>query len=332
MPNHRSARSLRALRFAAAAFAAGCALAAQGLAHAAYPENPVRFIVPFAPGGAADGVSRLIGGGLGAQLGQPLVVDNRAGAGGVVGITAVAHAAPDGYTLLMGSVTMASAPMLYKKLAFDPIKDFAPVIIVGRSPYVLVVAPDFPAKTLREFIALAKAHPGKYNFGSAGTGSSIHLAGELFKSTAHIDIVHVPYKGAGLATTALLAGQVQFMFGSLMEMTPLIQAGKLRALAVTSDTRTAYAPDVPTMKEAGLPGYEITGWYGLFVPAGTPAPVVARLHDAAASALASPEMKTQMRQYKLDPAGGSAADAGRLLRDEVARWAEVIKAAHIEAN
>lgn len=322
----------RAARLVLAAAAVCCGMVPPGTVWAAYPETALRFIVPFAPGGAADGVSRLIASELGKQLGQPLVVDNRAGSGGVVGIATAARAAPDGYTLLMGSVTMASAPALYDTLPFDPIKDFAPVIIVGRSPYVLVVSPDFPAKSLKELIALAQAHPGKYNFGSAGTGSSIHLAGELFKSTAHVNIVHVPYKGAGPATTALLAGQVQIMFGSLMEMIPLIQAGKLRALAVTSEERTPLAPDLPTMKESGLPGYQITGWYGLFVPVATPAPIVAQIHDAAARALATPRMQEQMRYYKLGAAGGSAADAGALLKAEVVRWTAVIKDAHIQAN
>jgi tripartite-type tricarboxylate transporter receptor subunit TctC len=316
---------------AASLFAACCALAA-GNALAGYPENPIRLIVPFAPGGAVDGVGRLTAENLSRQLGAQVVVDNRPGAGGVIGIGTVARADPDGYTALMGNIALTSAPALYKKLPFDPVKDFAGVIIVGSAPYVLAVTPDFPAHSVKELIDLAKAHPGKYNFSSAGTGSAIHLAGEMFKSMAHVDIIHVPFKGAGPAASALLGGQVQMMFGSLGEMMPLIQAGKVRALGVTSSRRDSYVPDLPTIQEAGVPGFEVTGWYGLFVPARTPASVIAILHDATAKALQTPQMQQQLNGYKLHAVGGSAADADQQLKTETTEWAQVVRDANIQAN
>ena len=295
--NSMSARRLSRLRKNAvlATLALCCSLGGAAIAIAGYPENPVRLIVPFAPGGAVDGVARLTAEGVSKELGQQIVVENRPGAGGVIGIGAVAHAKPDGYTMLMGNIALTSAPALYNNLPFDPIKDFSGVVIIGRSPYVLVVSPNFPAHSVKELIALAKASPGKYNFASAGTGSAIHLAGELFKSTAKINSVHIPFNGAGPAGMALLGGQVQIMFGSLMEMMPMIQSGKVHALAVTSSQRTDFAPNLPTVEESGLPGYEVMGWYGLFVPAHTPADVVAKIHDSAIKALQSPAMKKQLQ-------------------------------------
>jgi tripartite-type tricarboxylate transporter receptor subunit TctC len=324
-------RSPYARFIATSLFAACCALAAAP-ASAGYPENPIRLVVPFAPGGAVDGVGRFTAENLGKQLGDQVVVENRPGAGGVIGIGTVARADPDGYTLLMGNIALTSAPALYKKLTFDPVKDFKGVIVVGSAPYVLAVAPGFPAHSVKELIELAKAHPGKYDFSSAGTGSAIHLAGEMFKSMAHIDIVHVPFKGAGPAATALLGGQVQMMFGSLGEMMPLIQAGKVRALGVTSAKRDSYVPDIPTIQESGVPGFEVTGWYGVFVPARTPADVISTLHDAAVKALATPDMQQQLKNYKLHAVGGSAADADAQLKKETAEWAQVVRDAHIQAN
>ncbi|HTK01471.1 MAG TPA: tripartite tricarboxylate transporter substrate binding protein [Bordetella sp.] len=316
---------------AASVFAASCALAATPAA-AKYPDNPVRLIVPFAPGGAVDGVGRLTAENLSKQLGEQVVVENRPGAGGVIGIGTVARADPDGYTLLMGNIALTSAPALYTKLTFDPDKDFKGVIVVGSAPYVLAVAPDFPARSVKELIELAKTHPGKYDFSSAGTGSAIHLAGELFKSMARIEIVHVPFKGAGPAAAALLGGQVQMMFGSLGEMMPLIESGKVRALGVTSAKRDSYVPDIPTIQEAGVPGFEVTGWYGLFVPAKTPAAVIATLHDASIKALKTAEMQQQLKNYKLHAVGGSPADADKQLKTETAEWARVVRDAHIQAN
>jgi tripartite-type tricarboxylate transporter receptor subunit TctC len=322
----------RTMRALATILATACCAFAAAPAVAKYPDNPVRLIIPFAPGGAVDGVGRLTAENLGKALGVQVVVDNRPGAGGVIGIGAVARAEPDGYTLLMGNIALTSAPALYSNLTFDPVKDFKGVIIIGSSPYVLAVAPDFPAHNVKELIELAKKNPGKYNFSSAGTGSAIHLAGELFKSMAHIDIVHVPFKGAGPAAAALLAGQVQMMFGSLGEMMPLIESGKVRAVGVSSPRRNTYVPDIPTIQEAGLPGFEVTGWYGLFVPARTPAPIIASLHDAAARALQTPAMQQQLKSYRLNAVGGSAADADRQLKTETAEWARVVREAHIQAN
>jgi tripartite-type tricarboxylate transporter receptor subunit TctC len=301
-------------------------------AAAAYPDHPLHFIVPFSPGGATDGVARLVADGISKNLGQQIVVENKPGAGAVVGISAAAKAAPDGYTILLGNIALASAPALHSHLSFDPLKDFVGAVILARAPYVLVVTPEFPAHSVKELIALAQAHPGRYNFASAGVGSSIHLAGELFKHDAKIDIVHIPYKGAGPAATALLGGRVPMMFGSLLQMTPLIKAGKVRALAITSAKRSAFLPDVPTLQEAGVPGYEVMGWYGIFLPAGAPADVVAKINSAANHVLQSPEMKTKLQHYKLEAVGGTLADADRLLQDETAKWAEVIRSAHIGAN
>jgi tripartite-type tricarboxylate transporter receptor subunit TctC len=301
-------------------------------AAAAYPDRPVHFIVPFSPGGATDGVARLVADGIAKNLGQQVVVENKPGAGAVVGISAAAKAAPDGYTMLLGNIALASAPALHKHLSFDPLKDFVGAVILARAPYVLVVTPQFPAHSVKELIALANAHPGRYNFASAGVGSSIHLAGELFKHDAKIDIVHIPYKGAGPAATALLGGRVPMMFGSLLQMTPLIKAGKVRALAITSAQRSSFLPDVPTLQEAGVAGYEVMGWYGIFLPKGTPAAIVARLNSAADQVLQSPQMKTKLQHYKLEAVGGTPADADKLLQDETAKWAEVIRSAHISAN
>ncbi|MBV6303282.1 tripartite tricarboxylate transporter substrate binding protein [Candidimonas humi] len=297
-----------------------------------YPSNPVHLIVPFAPGGAVDGIGRLTAQALAKELGQQVVVENKPGAGGVIGITAAAHAAPDGYTVLMGNIALASAPALYDKLTFNPAKDFAGIATIGKGPYVLVVPAKFPAHTLKQLIQLAKEHPGKYNFASAGTGSAIHLAGELFKSMAQINIVHVPFKGAGPAATALLGGQVQMMFGSLMEMMPLIQSGKVRALGVSSLQRTKYAPKIPTIAESGLPGFEVTGWYGLFVPAATPPAIVAKLSSAANRALKASFLQEQLPHYKLDPVGGTPAQTDKFLGSEIAKWTKVVHDAHIKAN
>jgi tripartite-type tricarboxylate transporter receptor subunit TctC len=327
-----SGRRLPFARAIAATLIAACATLAATPASAKYPENPVRLIVPFAPGGAVDGVGRLTAESLSRQLGEQIVVENRPGAGGVIGISSAARADPDGYTLLMGNIALTSAPALHSKLTFDPVKDFKGVIVIGSAPYVLAVAPDFPAHSVKELIELAKAHPRKYDFSSAGTGSAIHLAGEMFKSMAHIDIVHVPYKGAGPAAAALLGGQVQMMFGSLGEMMPLIQSGKVRALGVTSAKRDSFVPDIPTLQESGVAGFEVTGWYGVFAPAQTPDSVISTLHDAAAKALATPEMQKHLTNYKLHAVGGSAADANRQLKEETAEWAKVIRDAHIQAN
>ena len=253
-----------------------------------YPAKPVRLVVPFAAGGGVDSVARLIAQSLSGPLGQQVVIDNRGGAGGVIGMEIVARAAPDGYTLLMSHVGFTAMPGLYPKLPFDPVKDYDGVVVVATGIYVLVVNPAVPFKSVGEIIAYAKANPGKLAYASAGAGSTIHLAGELFKRTAGIDLLHVPYKGAAPAITDVVAGQVQIMFGTATNTLPLARAGKLRALAVTSAKRSALAPELPTVAENGLPGFDVVGWYGFAAPAKTPKSV---------------HRKTQRREQSRYPVG-----------------------------
>ncbi|MES2185219.1 MAG: tripartite tricarboxylate transporter substrate binding protein [Pseudomonadota bacterium] len=315
------------LRAGALAALAALAMGAS-LAHADFPDHAVRLVVPFTPGGAVDGAARPTAVEMGKTLGQPLVIDNRPGSGGTIGIQAVAHAAPDGYTLLLGNIALASAPALYPASGINP-KDFAPVALIGKTPYILAVKQDFAAKSVAELVALAKANPGKYNYASAGAGSAIHMAGEMFKSKAGIDVVHIPYKGAAPAMAALLAGDVEMVFGSLMEMKPMIQAGKVRALGVTSSTRSALVPTIPTLAESGVPGYAVTGWYGLYAPVKTPPAVLQKLQTAAVAALHSEAMRQQLARYEMEPAGGGPKEAAEMLDSEVERWTAVIRQAHI---
>jgi tripartite-type tricarboxylate transporter receptor subunit TctC len=315
----------------AAALGAAAALAPR-LARAAYPERPVRLIVPFPPGGAVDAVGRLLGNALAPHLGQPVVIEDRGGAGGIVGMEAAAHAAPDGYTMMVSHSGFAAMPGLYRKLPFDPVKDFEGVITAVSGIYVLVVNPELPFKSVAELIGYAKANPGKLTYASAGIGSTVHLASEFFKRSASVDILHVPYKGTGPAITDLIGGQVQMMFGPVVNTLPLAQAGKLRALAVTSAKRSALAPDLPSVAESGLPGFEVVGWYGLAVPAGTPKPAVARLNSETNSALKSAELIEQFRLQGYEPMGGTPEEATAWIRTEVARWTQVIRQAGIEAQ
>jgi tripartite-type tricarboxylate transporter receptor subunit TctC len=322
--------SRRALMNAGAVGAA--AALAPRLARAAYPERPVRLIVPFPPGGAVDAVGRLLGNALVSHLGQPVVIEDRGGAGGIVGMEAAAHAAPDGYTMMVSHSGFAAMPGLYRKLPFDPIKDFEGVITAVSGIYVLVVNPELPFKSVAELIGYAKANPGKLTYASAGIGSTVHLASEFFKRSADVDILHVPYKGTGPAITDLIGGQVQMMFGPVVNTLPLAQAGKLRALAVTSAKRSALAPDLPSVAESGLPGFEVVGWYGLAVPVGTPKPAVARLNAETNSALKSAELIEQFRLQGYEPMGGTPEQATAWIRTEVERWTKVIREAGIEAQ
>src|SRR6516162_3752160 len=274
---------------------AGAAALAPRVARAAYPERPVRLVVPFVPGGAVDAVGRLLGNAMTATLGQPVVIENRGGAGGIVGMEAAAHATPDGYTMMVSHSGFAAMPGLYRTLPFDPVKDFAGVVTAASGIYVLVVGPEVPFKSVAELIAYAKANPGKLTYASAGIGSTVHLASEFFKRSAGVDILHVPYKGTGPALTDLIGGQVQMMFGPVVNTLPLAQAGKLRALAVTSGTRSALAPGLPTVAESGLPGFEVVGWYGLAVPAETPKAAIARLNAETNRALKSADLIAQLR-------------------------------------
>ena len=297
-----------------------------------YPAKPIRLIVPFAPGGGVDITARLLAQSLSVNLGQQVVIDNRGGAGGIVGMELAARAAPDGYTLLMSHVGFTAMPGLYKKLPFDPVKDFAGVVVAVSGVYVLVVNPAVPMKSVQELIAYAKANPGKLGFASAGTGSSIHLAGELFKRMAGLELLHVPYKGAAPALTEVVAGEVQMMFGTATNTLPMVKAGKLRALAVTSAKRSALAPELPTVAESGLPGFEVVGWYGLAAPVKTPRPLVARINADTNRALQSTDLVERLRVQGLEPVGGTPEEATELIRNDVARWTKVIRDAGIQAE
>jgi tripartite-type tricarboxylate transporter receptor subunit TctC len=309
---------------------AGLALAGPAKAQD-YPTKPIRLVVPFAAGGATDVLARLVGERLTASLGQQVVVDNRPGAGGNIGSDLVARAEPDGYTILMGAVgTHAINPSLYPKMPYDPVKDFAPVTLVASVPNVLVVNPEVPAKSVQELIDLAKAKPGELNFASSGNGTSIHLSGELFKAMTGTDIVHVPYKGSGPAVTDLLGGQVQMMFDNMPSSLPHVKAGKLRALGVTSAKRSPALPEVPTIAEAGVPGYDATSWFGILAPAGTPEPVVTRLQGAIVQALGEPEMRQRMADLGAEPVGDTPAEFGQFITAELAKWAKVVNDAGVK--
>ena len=300
-------------------------------AHADFPERPIRLVVPFAPSGAVDGIARLTAVEFGKALGQTVIVDNKPGSGGTIGINFAGAAAADGYTMLLGNIALAAAPALYPKSGISP-KQFEPVALIGRSAYILAVKNDFPASTVAELVALAKAHPGKYNYASAGAGSAIHLAAELLKSKAGIDVVHVPYKGAGPALNALMAGEVEMMFGSVSEMKSQIAGKRFRALAVTSSKRMQALPHLPTLAEGGIRDYEVAGWYGVFAPAKTPPDVLKKLQAAAALAVKTSAMQQRLATYEMEPASGGAAEAGDVLDSETKRWSEIIRAAGIKVE
>jgi tripartite-type tricarboxylate transporter receptor subunit TctC len=310
------------------ALASVAALAPRG-ARAAYPDHPIRLIVPFPPGGAADPVARVIAQALGDRIGQPLVILNRGGAGGSLAMDEVAKAPPDGYTVLLSHSGMTYMPGLYRQLPFDPVKDFAAIITAVSGFYVLAVGPSVPIKSVAELIAYAKANSGKLTYGSAGIGSTLHLAGELFRREAGIDILHVPYKGGGPAITGLAGGQTQMMFGPAVGILPLAQAGKIRALAVTSAKRSTLVPDLPAVAET-LPGFDIVGWYGLAAPAGTAQADIARLNAETNAALQSPDLIARLRELTYEPIGGAPAEASARVAADVARWTKIIREAGIE--
>jgi tripartite-type tricarboxylate transporter receptor subunit TctC len=308
-----------------AALAPPCA-AAQG-----YPAKAIRMIVPFLPGGPNDILGRVIAQKLTEQLGQQMVVDNRGGAGGIIGAELAARAVPDGYTLLLGGTASLSInPGLHRKLPYDPLKDFAPVSLVGTAPSILVTHPSLPVKTVRDVIALARAKPGQLNFASAGIGTPPHLAGELFKSIAGVDMVHVPYKGGGPALVDLIAGQVNMYFSGISAALPLVKDGKLRGIAVTSARRTALMPDTPTIAESGLPGYEVGNWYAIVAPAATPKAIVMRLNHEIVTALAVQDVKRRFVELAADPVGSTPEELLKYNRSEIAKWARVIKSAGIK--
>jgi len=291
-----------------------------------YPARPIRLVVPFPPGAATDALARIVGQKLAEGVGQPVVVDNRAGAGGVLGTEVVAKAVPDGYTLLMAGAAHAINASLYRQLPFDPQRDFAGVTLVAFLSNVLVAYPGVPATNVRELIALAKARPGQLNYASGGSGSTAHLAMELLKTNAGIDVVHVPYKGGGQAMNDLLGGQVSLLFTSLYSAQPQVKAGKLRALGVASAKRTSFAPDLPTIAESGLPGYEVIAWYGVMVPGKTPPATVARLHAEIAKGLKTPDSEARFASQGAELVVSTPAAFDAHVRAEIAKWAKVVKA------
>ena len=297
-----------------------------------YPARPIHVLVGFPLGGAADVIGRIVTPHLAAAWGQPVVVDNRPGAGGNVAAEMTANAKPDGYTLLMIATSHATNAGLTTKLPFDPANSFAAVAMMASVPQVLVVGNSLPAKSVTELIALAKSRPGKLNFGSGGTGSATHLVGELFKSMAAVDIVHVPYKGVSFAVTDIMGGQLETAFSSLPAALAQIRSNRIRALGVTSVRRSPFMPEIPTIAEAGVAGYEATGWSGMVAPAGTPADVVARLNAVINAALKVPEVIADLAKQGAEPEGGSAAEFDRYLRKEITKWTKVIRDAKIEQN
>ncbi len=306
---------------------------AMGPACADYPERPVTILVGFPPGGPSDVLARIMAKKLGELLGQPFVVDNRPGAGGNVAGEVAAHAEPDGYTLLMGNNSiLATNASLYAKIDFDPEKDFEPISLIGSQANILVVNPNVHADTMAELIDLAKANPGKLNFASSGYGAAAHLAGELFKTKANIDIVHVPYKGAGPALQDVISGQDQMMFATAASVVGMIKSGQVRALAVTTLKRTAILPDIPTVDELGIKGFEATTWHGLVAPAGTPKDIIATLYRAVIAALNDPDVRQELTTLGVDISGDTPEEFSAYIHAEIPKWAEVIRASGAKAQ
>ena len=329
MPHFHSTR-----RFALGTIASAVVLGAGLLTHTAamaqaYPSKPVTIVVPFAAGGATDILARIIGQALTTELGQSVIVDNRAGAGGNIGASMAAKSPADGYTLFMGTVGThainAINASLYKKMPFDPIKDFAPLTRRANVPDLLVANPAQPYNTVKELIAYAKANPGKVNFGSSGNGSSIHLSGELFKSLAKVDMVHVPYKGSAPAVTDLLGNQIGIMFDNMPSAIQHVRSGKLVPIVVTTAKRSPELPNVPSIAEAGVPGYEATSWFGMFAPAGTPAPVLAKLNAALVKVLAQPDVKKKINEQGAETYSETPAQFAAFIQAESVKWGKVVK-------
>ncbi|WP_370880634.1 tripartite tricarboxylate transporter substrate binding protein [Variovorax paradoxus] len=308
-----------------AALAAACFGPLGAAAQNAYPDKPIRLLVPFAAGGTTSVLARSLADRMSKALGQPFIVDNRPGAGGNIAMEAVARSAPDGYTLLMGPIGLAINPALYPKLNFDPVKDFAPIGLYGGVANILAVNAALPIHSVKELIAYAKANPGKLSQGSSGNGSSSHLAGEMFKASTGIDILHVPYKGGAPAMNDVLAGQTSMLFDQVPAVLPQVQGGRVRALAVTTAQRSSAAPDIPTMAESGVPGYDVNVWFGILAPAGTPAPVVTRLNTEMNKILQDPEFRASLTKMGVDPMPGTPAEFSAFLDKELQRWAQVVK-------
>jgi len=299
----------------------------------AWPSKPIHWISPWAPGGANDVLSRSIGAEISKTLGQPVVIDNRPGASGVIGTDAVAKAPPDGYTLTLGApVTHATAPSMFPNLPYDPVRDFTPITLVGTVASVLVVHPSIPAATVAELIAYLKANPGKANYSSVGNGSMQHLSAEMFRQFANVDIVHVPYKGTSPALVDLTAGRIQLAFETMPAVLPLIRSGQLKAIAVTTPKRSNLLPEVPTLDEAGLKGFDATIWYAVFGPAGMPADITGKLNQAIVTALKTPELTKRLTDLGADIVASSPEELGSFLREQVVKWTTFIKQRGIEPN
>jgi tripartite-type tricarboxylate transporter receptor subunit TctC len=313
---------------------AAVSLLLSALVHAqAWPSKPIKYIVPFAPGGTTDILGRMVANGLSAALGQPVVVDNKPGQAGSIGSAELARAAPDGYTIGGGTISShAINASLYSRLPYDPIKDFAPITMLATLPNMLIVHPSVNVNSVREFVELLKANPNKYSFGSAGNGTSQHISGELFKIMTGTQMQHVPYKGSGPMIPDLLAGNIQLSFENITTAYPQVKAGKLKALAVTSAKRSLVAPDVPSMAEAGLPGYDITSWQAMFAPAGTAREIVTRLHAETARILRSAENQKKLADLGLEPGGMAPEELDALLRTEIPKLAKVVKASGAQVD
>ena len=291
-----------------------------------YPSRPIKLVVPWAPGGGIDNLGRVVGEKLAESLGQPIVIENRPGAASSVGTAFVAKSAPDGYTLILSNTTHSINATLYRTLAYDSVKDFAPVVYMASSMGVLVVYPAFPAQGVKDLVAMAKAKPGTINYGSAGNGSIQHLAGELFKSMAQVDLVHIPYKAGGTVVVDMMSERVAVYFPPVAQIMPMISSGKLRAVAVTGQQRSPLMPNVPTVAESGMAGFDVVDWYGIQAPAGTSPEIVAKLNGAINRVLAAPEMRERLRPRGYEIAGGTPAQFGQLVHSEIGKWAGIIKA------
>jgi len=322
---------IRKIWLCAAALAFGLSGVSDQAQAQSFPNRTITLVIPFAPGGSNSIVGRVIADKMGELLGEKVVVDNRAGAGGTVGTRAVAKSEPDGYTILLSFTgTLAIAPSLYKNVGYDPRKDFAPIGLIGNAPNSLVVHPSFPAKTVAELIAYAKANPGKVNFGSAGAGTVSHITGEYFARSAGITLMHIPYKGTGPALTDLLGGHIPMAFAPIPASHTNVSAGLLRALAVTSNTRSSLLPDVPTISESGLPGFDLSLYYGLVAPAGTPRPIIDRLNKVLQAALASSEVKKQLGLDGTEITPGTPEDYGDFIDKDEKKWSQLVKASGVE--
>ena len=307
------------------------ALAPALVAAQAYPAKPVRLMVPFPPGGSTDIVARIVANKLSERLGQPMVIENRGGAGGTLGTAAIAKSAPDGYSLTVGTTsTHVVAPSVYVKLDYDPVKDFAPISLVAVTPYLLVVNPSLPAKSVQELVALAKSKPGKLNYASAGVGSTTHLAMEMLKSASGTFMLHIPYKGNGPAGTAVIGGQVEVLFGSMPAVLPHAKSGRLRALAVGTPKRSPSLPEVPTVAESGYAGFDASLWLAFMAPAGTPQPVMDRLHRELLAVIASAEVRDALGKAGAEPLTSTPAELAAMIREGVGKYAKIVKAAGVK--